>query len=96
MVAKITIGSSLFGAIKYNSDKVNIGKGQLLDTNKVFNNGDGKVNVAQVLADFEKRMPRQMRTEKPVIHISLNPHPDDKLTDGELTQMAHEYMQRIG
>ena len=96
MVAKITIGSSLFGAIKYNADKVNIGKGQLLDTNKVFNNGDGKVDVAQVLADFEKRMPRQMRTEKPVIHISLNPHPDDKLTDGELTQMAHEYMQRMG
>lgn len=96
MVAKITIGSSLFGAIKYNADKVNIGKGQLLDTNKIFNNGDGKVNVAQVLADFEKRMPRQMRTEKPVIHISLNPHPDDRLTDGELTQMAHEYMQRMG
>ncbi len=96
MVAKITIGSSLFGAIKYNADKVNIGKGQLLDTNKIYNNCDGKVNVAQVLADFEKRMPRQMRTEKPVIHISLNPHPDDKLTDGELTQMAHEYMQRMG
>ena len=96
MVAKITIGNSLFGAIKYNADKVNIGKGQLLDTNKVFNNGDGKVNVAQVLADFEKRMPRQMRTEKPVIHISLNPHPDDRLTDGELTQIAHEYMQRMG
>lgn len=96
MVAKITIGSSLFGAIKYNADKVNIGKGQLLDTNKVFNNGNGKVDVAQVLADFEKRMPKQMRTEKPVIHISLNPHPDDRLTDGELTQMAHEYMQRMG
>ncbi len=96
MVAKITIGSSLFGAIKYNADKVNIGKGQLLDTNKVFNNGDGKVNVSQVLADFEKRMPRQMRTEKPVIHISLNPHPNDRLTDGELTQIAHEYMQRMG
>ena len=96
MVAKITIGSSLFGAIKYNADKVNIGKGQLLDTNKVFNNGDGKVDAAQALADFEKRMPRQMRTENPVIHISLNPHPDDRLTDGELTQMAHEYMQRMG
>jgi len=37
-----------------------------------------------------------MRTEKPVIHISLNPHPDDRLTDGELAQMAHEYMQRMG
>lgn len=96
MVAKITIGSSLFGAIKYNANKVNIGKGQLLDTNKVFNAGTGKVDIAQVLHGFEQHMPNQMRTEKPVIHISLNPHPDDKLTDGELTRMAHEYMQRMG
>ena len=96
MVAKITIGSSLFGAIKYNADKVNEGKGQLLDTNKIFNNGTGKVDIAQTLHDIERHMPNQMRTEKPVIHISLNPHPDDRLTDKELTEMAHEYMQRMG
>ena len=96
MVAKITIGSSLFGAIKYNADKVNEGKGLLLDTNKIFNDGTGKVDIVQVLHDFERHMPNQMRTEKPVIHISLNPHPDDRLTDKELTEMAHEYMQRMG
>ena len=96
MVAKITIGSSLFGAIKYNADKVNEGKGQLLETNKIFNNGTGKVDIVQALHDFERHMPMQMRTEKPVIHISLNPHPDDRLTDKELTEMAHEYMQRMG
>ena len=96
MVAKITIGSGLFGAIKYNADKVNEGKGQLLDTNKIFNDGTGKVDIAQVLHDFERHMPLQMRTEKPVIHVSLNPHPDDRLTDRELTEMAHEYMQRMG
>ena len=96
MVAKITIGSSLFGAIKYNADKVNEGKGQLLDTNKIFNDGTGKVDIVQAMHDFERHMPNQMRTEKPVIHISLNPHPDDRLTDKELTEMAHEYMQRMG
>lgn len=96
MVAKITIGSGLFGAIKYNADKVNEGKGQLLDTNKIFNDGTGKVDIVQALHDFERHMPLQMRTEKPVIHISLNPHPDDRLTDKELTEMAHEYMQRMG
>ena len=96
MVAKITIGSGLFGAIKYNADKVNEGKGQLLDTNKIFNDGTGKVDIVQALHDFERHMPNQMRTEKPVIHISLNPHPDDRLTDKELTEMAHEYMQRMG
>ena len=96
MVAKITIGSSLFGAIKYNADKVNEGKGLLLDTNKIFNDGTGKVDIVQAMHDFERHMPMQMRTEKPVIHISLNPHPDDRLTDKELTEMAHEYMQRMG
>ena len=96
MVAKITIGSGLFGAIKYNADKVNEGKGQLLDTNKIFNDGTGKVDIVQAMHGFERHMPMQMRTEKPVIHISLNPHPDDKLTDKELTEMAHEYMQRMG
>ena len=96
MVAKITIGSSLFGAIKYNADKVNEGKGQLLDTNRVFNNGTGRVDIAQVLQDFERWMPKQTRTEKPVLHVSLNPHPDDKLTDGDLTAIAHEYMERMG
>ena len=95
MVAKITIGSSLFGAIKYNADKVNEGKGQLLDTNRVFNNGTGRVDIAQVLQDFERWMPKQTRTEKPVLHVSLNPHPDDKLTDGDLTVIAHEYMERM-
>ena len=96
MVAKITIGSGLFGAIKYNADKVNEDKGQLLDTNKIFNEGTGKVDIVQAMHDFERHMPLQMRTEKPVIHISLNPHPDDRLTDKELTEMAHEYMQRMG
>ena len=96
MVAKITIGSSLFGAIKYNADKVNEGKGQLLDTNRVFNNGTGRVDIAQVLQDFERWMPKQTRTEKPVLHVSLNPYPDDKLTDGDLTAIAHEYMERMG
>ena len=96
MVAKITIGSSLFGAIKYNADKVNEGKGQLLDTNKIFNAGNGKVDVIQTLRDFEQCLPGKIRTEKPVVHVSLNPHPDDKLTDGELSAIAHEYMQRMG
>ena len=96
MVAKITIGSSLFAAIKYNADKVNEGKGQLLDTNRVYNAGNGKVDVAQTLRDFERWMPLKTRTEKPVLHVSLNPHPDDKLTDSDLTAIAHEYMQRMG
>ena len=41
-------------------------------------------------------MPTATRTEKPMVHISLNPHPDDHPTDAELTQIAREYMEKMG
>ena len=31
-----------------------------------------------------------------MVHISLNPHPDDVLTDAQLTAIAHEYMEKMG
>ena len=96
MVAKISIGSSLYGALAYNGEKINEAKGKLLVTNKIFDEGTGKVNIHRAVEDFNCYMPPQMRTEKPVIHISLNPHPDDKLTDVELADIAREYMDKLG
>ena len=39
MVAKITVGTSLYGALAYNGMKVNEGEGKLLAVNKVFDDG---------------------------------------------------------
>lgn len=33
---------------------------------------------------------------KPVVHISLNPDPEDRLSDDELTDIAAEYMEGMG
>jgi hypothetical protein len=96
MVAKISIGSSLYGALTYNGEKINEGKGKLLVTNKIFDDGTGKMDIHRAVEDFSCYMPLQVRTEKPVIHISLNPHPDDKLTDVELASIAREYMEKLG
>ncbi|MDR3652173.1 MAG: conjugal transfer protein MobB [Paludibacter sp.] len=96
MVAKISIGSSLYGALAYNGEKINEEKGKLLVTNKIFDDGTGKVDIHRAVEDFNCYMPLQVRTEKPVIHISLNPHPDDKLTDLELADIAREYMEKLG
>lgn len=96
MVAKINVGNSLFGALAYNGQKVNEGEGKLLASNKVFDNGTGKVDTAHAMEDFGRYLPARMRTEKPVIHISLNPHPGDKLTDTELADIAREYMEKLG
>lgn len=37
-----------------------------------------------------------MKVEKPVVHISLNPHPEDVLTDIELQNIAREYLEKLG
>ncbi len=96
MVAKINVGSSLYGALAYNGEKVNEGEGKLLASNKIFDNGTGGIDIARAMADFQRYLPERMRTEKHVMHISLNPHPDDKLTDTELADIAREYMEKIG
>lgn len=96
MVAKINVGSSLYGALAYNGEKVNEQEGRLLATHKVFDRGDGKLDIARCMEDFQRCMPAHIRSEKPVAHISLNPHPDDKLSDAELLHIAQEYLDRIG
>ena len=48
------------------------------------------------MEDFLSFMPAQSRVEKPVVHISLNPHPEDVLTDTELQDIAREYLEKMG
>lgn len=96
MVAKFSHGSSLYGALSYNQEKVNEGLGKVLATNLVIEPNDGVFNVASCMEDFERFMPSHIRTSKPVIHISLNPHPDDKLTDQQLADIGREYMEQFG
>lgn len=96
MVAKISLGKSLYGVIAYNGEKINKEKGRVLDTNKIFNDGSGTVNIGRAYEDFQRWMPAHTKTERPVMHISLNPHPDDRLSDADFTRLAHEYMERMG
>lgn len=96
MVAKISTASSLNSALSYNINKVEKEKAYVLSTNKVYCPSDGAFKTSDVLNDFESFMPKKYRTENPVFHVSLNPHPDDKLSDGELTSIAEEYIERMG
>ena len=96
MVAKISMGTSLYGALAYNGLKVNEGEGRLLAVNRVFDGGSGHVDITRAEQDFKRFMPEQVRTRNKVIHISLNPHPDDRLNDTELEQLAREYLDRLG
>lgn len=96
MVAKINIGSNLYGALAYNQEKVDEGLGKVLGSNLVFEPADGAFSVSECINNFMQFVPAHFRTEKPVFHVSINPHPDDRLSDDQLTDIGHEYMQRLG
>ena len=96
MVAKINVGSNLYGALAYNQEKVNENLGKVLGSNLVFEPADGKFSISECMEDFMQFIPAHFRTEKPVFHVSLNPHPDDRLTDDQLTDIGREYMERLG
>lgn len=96
MVANITTGSNLYGALFYNQEKVEKGAGTVLATHILREPADGNFSVSETAEDMLRWMPEHFRTEKPVIHISLNPNPKDTLTDESLADIAEKYMDGMG
>lgn len=96
MVAKINVGSSLFGALAYNQEKVDTDEAKILFSNRIIQNSDGSYNIHNCMESFEPYLVANNKTEKPILHISLNPHPDDKLTDEQLSDIAQDYMDKLG
>lgn len=97
MVAKISVSGSLAGAVNYNMNKLKADTAKIILTNKMLCPQQDEVfKASDMMKDFELFMPQRYRTENPVFHVSLNPHPDDKLSDVELSAIAEEYMKRMG
>lgn len=96
MIAKITTGKDIYGALAYNQEKVNEGLGKVLASNIIPEPEDGRFSVVACTEAFNRWLPSHYRTEKPVIHISLNPHPDDNLTNEQLADIGREYLQQMG
>ena len=96
MIAKIGKGSNMYGAILYNQQKVEAENGSVLLLNKIPDTIDEKYSVAYFNKCFEPYLSANIKTEKTVRHISLNPDPTDKVSDEQFTEMAQQYMERMG
>ena len=96
MIAKIGKGSNMYGAILYNQQKVDKENGAVLLLNKIPDTVDGRYSVAYFNKCFEPYLSANIKTEKTVRHISLNPDPSDKVSDEQFAEMAKEYMERMG
>ena len=96
MIAKISATENLGGALGYNFKKVEKGEASILLAAELYQDKEGRYTMEDVLADMEALIPKNCRTKKTVFHCSLNPHPDEKLSDERLTQIAREYMEALG
>ena len=96
MIAKISSTENLGGALGYNFKKVEKGEASILHAAELYQNKEGRYTMEDVLVDMEALIPKKCRTKKTVFHCSLNPHPDEKLSDERLVQIAKEYMETLG
>ncbi len=98
MVAKISHGASLYGALAYNHEKVGKGTAEILAGNRMISDRLGlpSEDIRLALLSFENYLLANRNTEKPVLHIALSPAPEDKLTDEQLAGLAEKYMQKMG
>ena len=96
MIAKISATENLGGALGYNFKKVDKEEASILFAQNLYQNKEGTYTMAEVFADMEALIPKKCRTKKTVFHCSLNPHPDEKISDEILAQLAKEYMEALG
>lgn len=98
MVAKISRGVSLYGAIAYNQQKVDEATARIIYGNRMITDvtGNREQTLRQTMWAFENYLLANRNTEKPVLHISLNPSLEDRLTDTQFAELAKEYMRKMG
>ena len=96
MIAKISSTENLGGALGYNFKKVEKGEASILLAAELYQDKEGTYTMAEVFTDMQAVIPEKCRTKKMVFHCSLNPHPDEKLSDEALMQIAKEYMETLG
>ena len=96
MIAKIGKGENIIGVLSYNQLKIEKENGKVLLLNKIPETLNGKYSVAHFYKSFEPYLLANIKTEKPVRHISLNPDPVDKVSDEQFCSIAQQYLKEMG
>ncbi len=96
MVAKIERGNHLKGVLIYNYEKVTQDQGNILHWHKMMESITGEFTIPLLERSFEPYLIANNRTEKPILHISLNPNPKDAVSDETFSALAENYMQEMG
>ncbi|MEM6751608.1 MAG: relaxase/mobilization nuclease domain-containing protein [Cyanobacteria bacterium P01_C01_bin.38] len=88
MIGKINKGNHIYSTIKYVAFK---------DGTKILSSNMAGSTPYQLAHEFEYFSNKNQRTERPVFHLSINPHPDDRaLTEYEYCDIAADIRTELG
>lgn len=98
MIAIINSGTSLYGALAYNYIKVEEGTATIIHGNRIIDTLSNNKNeiMNDLIESFQPYLSANKRTSQPIVHISINPDLEDKLSDGDYCNIVDDYMQRMG
>lgn len=98
MVAKINRGVSLYGALAYNWQKVDENTARIISGDGMVTDSAGNpdISMQNAIYGFRKYLLANKNTDKPILHISLNPSLDDNLSEKQFAMLAGEYMRKMG
>jgi hypothetical protein len=70
--------------------------GIVLLAHKMVETPDNRYSIAQLCRSFASYLWANLKTGKPVLHISINPDPKDKVSDEDFKNIATAYMEKMG
>ena len=84
--------------MRYNKETVDKDEAEVLFWQKMLEPFDkhGRMDIDACMESFWPYLEANRRTTNTVFHASLNPSPEDRLTDEQLRKIACEYMERMG
>jgi hypothetical protein len=95
MVARITTPYTIQKALNYNEQKIQKGEAELLHAANFLKDAE-QLNFYDKLKRFTDLINLNERAKTNTLHISLNFHNSDMLSKEKITEIADEYMNKIG
>lgn len=95
MVARVKSGKTIRGVLSYNENKVKEGAAQCIDA-AGFGCLPEELSFTNKLSRFNDLTDRNKIAKTNAIHISLNFHRDEQLSEQTLKEIAATYMEKIG
>lgn len=95
MVTRINSAKRMLTILNYNENKVKEGVAKCILENS-FGCPVEKLTFNNKINGFEAFMQKNRRATVKAVHISINFHPDEKLSEQKLKDIASDYMDKIG